>query len=66
MAHALPGNAAGAATSANLVRSSGKRAFDDSLLPAVRRATYSLSEMRCAPAPVEYVWTTTFERRVLP
>jgi TonB family protein len=58
-------NAAGAATSAAVVRSSGKPAFDDAALAAVRAATYPLTDTTCTPLPTEYVWNLTFGRTTL-
>ncbi len=59
-------DAAGAATSVALVRSSGQRAFDDALLTAVREASLPLTATSCKPLPSDYVWTTTFATQSLP
>ena len=58
-------NAAGAATSAAIVRSSGKPAFDNAALAAARTATYPLTDTTCTPLPAEYVWNVTFDRTTL-
>lgn len=58
-------NAAGAATSAAVVRSSGKPAFDNAALVAARTATYPLTDTTCTPLPAEYVWNVTFDRTTL-
>ena len=58
-------DAAGAATSAALSRSSGQQAFDGAALAAARRATYPLTTSSCKPLPSDYVWNTTFERNSL-
>jgi len=50
----------GAFTSVSLVKSSGKTAFDNEALSAARRATYPLTEAKCATMPSEYVWKTSF------
>lgn len=54
--------AAGAATSAAVVSSSGRPAFDDAALAAARRATYPLIATTCKPLPTDYVWNDSFER----
>jgi TonB family protein len=58
-------NAAGAATRAAIVRSSGKPAFDETALAAARTATYPLTDTTCTPLPSEYVWNVTFDRTTL-
>ncbi len=59
-------DAAGAATSAALARSSGQRAFDDAAFAAARRATYPLTPTACKPLPTDYIWNTTFGWQTLP
>jgi TonB family protein len=58
-------NAAGAATSAALVSTSGRPAFDDAALAAARQATYPLTATTCKPLPTDYVWNDSFERTTL-
>lgn len=58
-------DAAGAATSAALVSSSGEPALDEAALTAARQAKYPLTATSCRPLPSEYVWNTTFSRNTL-
>jgi hypothetical protein len=59
-------NDAGAATSAAVVNSSGKPAFDSAVLAAARKATYPLDASTCKPLPTEYVWNASFGRHAFP
>ncbi len=59
-------DAAGAASSAAIVRSSGQPAFDDAVLAAARRARYPLTVSSCKPLPTEYAWHTEFGRQTRP
>ncbi|HEY0383559.1 MAG TPA: M56 family metallopeptidase [Candidatus Elarobacter sp.] len=58
-------DAAGLATEAGVIASSGRQPFDDAVVTAARRATYPLSARTCRPLPSEYVWHTTFDRSTL-